>query len=145
MPRRPKRLSFPTPKKAPPEELGLAPAGHAKKQAERLRPLAGNILCRAAMVTKTKGGLLLPESKHEDTPYPDCFEVEVVAVGPGEWAFGPEGNQVFNRPCLIEGQTYLVPKLAWQGTGVLVSRDEAGAYAGVRESVFLFSVADDGA
>lgn len=141
MPRRTKHLPFPP---AKPKELELAPAGHAKRQADKLQPMAGNILCRAAMVTKTKGGLLLPETKHEDTDYPDCYQVEVVAVGPGEFAFGPDGSQVFNRPDVDEGQVYLVPKLAWQGTGVLVSRDEEWAYACLRENVFLFKVCDEG-
>jgi chaperonin GroES len=69
---------------------------------KKLRPLMNRVLIKKAEpLTKTKGGILLPESKQEQLN----FGV-VVAVGPGKTL---DNGQV--RPCTVkEGETVLLPE-----------------------------------
>lgn len=69
---------------------------------KKLRPLMNRVLVKKAEpLTKTKGGILLPESKQEQLN----FGV-VVAVGPGRHL---DNGQI--RPCSVkEGDTVLLPE-----------------------------------
>lgn len=69
---------------------------------KKLRPLMNRVLIRKAEpLTKTKGGILLPESKQEQLNFGT-----VIAVGPGRHM---ENGQV--RPCFVkEGDTVLLPE-----------------------------------
>lgn len=69
---------------------------------KKLRPLMNRILIKKAEpLTKTKGGILLPESKQEQLN----FGV-VVAVGPGRTL-----DNGTLRPCTVkEGDTVLLPE-----------------------------------
>ena len=69
---------------------------------KKLRPLMNRVLIqKAEPLTKTKGGILLPESKAEQLNFG-----KVVAVGPGRTL---DNGQV--RPCAVkEGDTVLLPE-----------------------------------
>lgn len=69
---------------------------------KKLRPLMNRVLVRKPEpITKTKGGILLPESKQEQLN----FGI-VVAVGPGKHL---ENGQL--RQCFVkEGDTVLLPE-----------------------------------
>lgn len=69
---------------------------------KKLRPLMNRVLIKKAEpLTKTKGGILLPESKQEQLNFGT-----VIAVGPGRTL---ENGQL--RACLVkEGDTVLLPE-----------------------------------
>jgi chaperonin GroES len=69
---------------------------------KKLRPLMNRVLIqKAEPLTKTKGGILLPESKQEQLNFG-----KVVAVGPGR---ALDNGQI--RPCSVkEGDTVLLPE-----------------------------------
>lgn len=69
---------------------------------KKLRPLMNRILIqKAEPLTKTKGGILLPENNQEKLNFG-----KVIAVGPGKHL---ENGQL--RPCLVkEGDTVLLPE-----------------------------------
>jgi len=69
---------------------------------KKLRPLMNRIVVKKAEpLTKTKGGILLPEGKGEQLAYG-----VVIAVGPGRTL---DNGTV--RPCLVkEGETVLLPE-----------------------------------
>jgi chaperonin GroES len=69
---------------------------------KKLRPLLNRVLIvKDAPVTKTKGGILLPESKAEQLNFG-----KVMAVGPGKFM---DNGQL--RPCTVrEGDTVLLPE-----------------------------------
>lgn len=84
---------------------------------KKLRPLMNRVLIKKAEpLTKTKGGILLPENKAEQLN----FGV-VVAVGPGRHL---ENGQL--RPCFVkEGETVLLPEY---GGSKVVLGDEQEYY-----------------
>ena len=69
---------------------------------KKLRPLFNRVLIKKAEpITKTKGGILLPEKQSEQLNYGI-----VMAVGPGRYM---ENGQL--RPCFVkEGDTVLLPE-----------------------------------
>jgi chaperonin GroES len=69
---------------------------------KKLRPLMNRVLIKKAEpLTKTKGGILLPENKAEQLNFGT-----VIAVGPGRTL---DNGQV--RPCFVkEGDTVLLPE-----------------------------------
>lgn len=69
---------------------------------KKLRPLMNRVLIKKTEpITKTKGGILLPESKGEQLNFGT-----VIAVGPGRHM---ENGQI--RPCFVkEGDTVLLPE-----------------------------------
>ena len=69
---------------------------------KKLRPLLNRVIIEKAIpVTKTKGGILLPDSKGEQLNFG-----KVIAVGPGKYL---ENGSV--RACFVkEGDTVLLPE-----------------------------------